>query len=434
MKTTTIALATALLAALLTCAGALPARASGAATDGEVAGEILVKLRSSDALAPVLGRYALTLVSRFGARPIYKLQVSGKTRVKDMLKLMALDTDIMIAEANPMARSPEARKNMPWAIGNATAYAAQWAPQSMRLPQAQQRANGDGVRVAVLDTGVDAGHPLLAGRLLPGFDFVDFDTDPSEVGSGVNAGFGHGTHVAGLVALAAPGARIMPLRVLDAEGVGNAWVLAEALLHAIDPDGNPETDDGAQVVNISLGSLTRTRIIDTIAQIATCAPAVPDDAIGDRSDPGYSDDEVRCLHTRGAVILAAAGNDGSDAVKEYPAAEGAYGLVALAASSASQGLAKFSNSGKWIDLAAPGEGITSAAPGGGWATWSGTSMAAPLASGVAALLVSAEPGIAPKDVARRLKRSGTLLCGTHIVQVDALAVLDDTRTDTSSCR
>lgn len=400
----------------------------------EVPAELLVKARSAGALPGLLARYPVTLVSRFGARPIFRFQVLGTARVKDVVAAMSLDADVLIAEANATHRSPEARRNLPWAIGNAQAWATQWAPQAMRLPEAQRLASGAGVRVAVLDTGIDRNHPLLAGRVLPGRDFVDADNDPSEAGNPANPGWGHGTHVAGLVALAAPGAQILPLRVLDADGAGNAWVLAEALLYAIDPDGNPATDDGAQVINLSLGSLGRTRILDTIAQIVSCAPAVPDDAIGDRSDPGYRDDETRCANSRGALVVAAAGNDGSGSVKEYPAAEGAYGLLAVAASTAGGRLAAFSNSGSWIDLAAPGDAITSALPGGAWGTWGGTSMAAPLVAGTAALIRSREPALAPKDLAVRLKRSTAPLCGTRLQQIDAMAALTGGSAAPVACR
>jgi subtilisin family serine protease len=351
-----------------------------------------------------------------------------------LLPSLVLEPEVMIAETNPTNRSPEARRNVVWAIGNPGDYVAQWAPQAIRLPEAQQLTSGAGVRVAVLDTGVDLSHPLLAGRLLPGFDFVDFDNDPSEVGSTANAGFGHGTHVAGLVAMVAPGARIMPLRVLDANGVGNAWVLAEALLYALDPDGNPATDDGAHVVNLSLGSLVRTRIMATISQIVSCEPALADDPIGDRSDPGYADDEARCSAGHGAVVIAASGNDGSSNVKEYPAAEGAYGLFAIAASNPGKQLASFSNSGSWIELAAPGEGITSSVPGGGYGTWSGTSMASPLAAGVAALMRAYDPTLIPKDVVRRMKRTASLLCGTNIGQLDAAATLLNIQPSSANCR
>lgn len=397
---------------------------AGSGSDPDMAGEVLLKLRSSDALQPLLVRYPLTLMSRFGARPIYRLKVIGAARVKDLVAALALEPGVMIAEPNATHRSPEARKNVAWAIGTPQAYATQWAPQAMRLAEAHAIASGTGIRVAVIDTGVDRSHPLLAGRLLPGFDFVDYDADPSETGSTANAAYGHGTHVAGLVAMVAPGAMIMPLRALDADGVGNAWVLAEALLYALDPDGDPDTDDGAHVINLSLGSLSRTRMLAAIADIAACAAEVPDDPIGDRSDPGYSDDARRCRRGNGAVVVAASGNDASTSVKQYPAAEGAHGLLAIAASNASRKLAGFSNFGSWINLAAPGENITSAVPGG-YGTWSGTSMAAPLVAGTAALLRSLDVGMAPTDVVNRIKRASAKLCGTALRQVDAAAALSN---------
>ncbi|HRD86159.1 MAG TPA: S8 family serine peptidase, partial [Rubrivivax sp.] len=104
--------------------------------------------------------------------------------------------------------------------------------------------------------------------------------------------------------------------------------------------------------------------------------------------------------------------------------EGAYGLLPLAASNAAREIAPFSNRGGWIEAAAPGDGITSAMPGGLWATWSGTSMAAPLASGIAALVRERQPVLTAKDLARRLDSSSNL-CGSAIRQVDAVAALGD---------
>jgi thermitase len=387
-------------------------------------GELLVKLRSSAALGPLLSKYQLSLMDQFGARPIYRLKVSGTASVGDTIAALGAEIDVLIAEPNFVHESPEARKNVVWAIGSPQDYVAQWAPQAMHLSQAHLLSTGGGVRVAVLDTGVDRQHPALAGRLLPGFDFVDFDDDPSE-GSPDGIGFGHGTHVAGLVAMVAPDAAIMPLRVLDSGGQGNAWVLAEALLYAVDPDGDPNTDDGAHVINLSLGSLDRTRIFDTVAQLVSCTEPVDNDPAGDLSDPGYDADDARCSNFGGAVVVAAAGNDGSDAVLEYPAAEGAHGLVAVAASGSDSRLAGFSNYGSWISLAAPGDGITSSVPGGGYATWSGTSMAAPLVAGTAALVLAVDPGLTPDGVARRLARRSAALCGTGLRQVDAAAALLD---------
>jgi len=432
----------------LTCAVlafglSLPALAAGTRTgrsggtpggDPAVPGEVLVKLRTSDALPALLTRYSLTLVSRFGSRPIYRLKTIGSVQPQDILPALSLEPDVMIAEVNSTHSAPEARQNLPWTIGDPTAYVAQWAPRVMRLNVAQRLSTGAGVRVAVLDTGVDLSHPLLAGHLLPGFDFVDFDNDPSEVGTTANHGYGHGTHVAGLIAMVAPAAKIMPVRVLDSDGVGNAWVLGEALLYAVDPDGDPSTDDGAQVINLSLGSLSRTRIMAAIGAILTCKPAIPDDPIEDRSDPGYAADNTRCANGKGAVVIAAAGNDGSSNVNEYPAAEGAYGLMSVGASGSKQTLASFSNSGSWVDIAAPGEGITSTIPGGGVATWSGTSMASPLVAGTAALLRAYDPSLQPKDVIVRLRRTASTLCGTNIGQVDAAAALTDVPLAVFRCR
>ena len=123
-------------------------------------------------------------------------------------------------------------------------------------------------------------------------------------------------------------------------------------------------------------------------------------------------------------MVAASGNDASTSVKQYPAAEGAHGLLAIAASNASRKLAAFSNFGSWINLAAPGDNITSAVPGG-YGTWSGTSMAAPLAAGTAALLRSLDVGMAPTDVVNRVRRASAMLCGTQLRQVDAAAALSN---------
>jgi subtilisin family serine protease len=180
--------------------------------------------------------------------------------------------------------------------------------------------------------------------------------------------------------------------------------------------------------------LARTRIMDTIAQIAGCLPAVADDAIADRSDPGYRDDDARCATSSGALLVAAAGNDSSSSVKEYPAAESAYGLLSVAATNARGRLAGFSNYGPWIDLAAPGDGITSSIPGGAWATWSGTSMAAPLTAGTAALVRSVNPGLSPKDIATRLKRTASLLCGTNLRQADAYAAVANIEPPSGNCK
>jgi subtilisin family serine protease len=306
------------------------------------------------------------------------------------------------------------------------------------------------VRVAVLDTGIDASHPALAGRLaraadgsILGRDFVDDDLDASEAGSRADAGFGHGTHVAGLVALAAPGARLMPVRVLDAAGRGNTWVLAEALAWAVDPDGNPATDDGAHVINISLGTTRRTELLKTVAELADCS-FDDDEDDDDYDDAGFDDDRARCALGHAAVVAAAAGNGGSDTEQQFPAAEPVTGVLGVAASTEARRIADFSNAGSWIQISAPGELIVSTVPGGGWGTWSGTSMAAPLVAGTAALVLQTLPpggdaGLpAPRQwsteqVAKRLTDRSVALCGSSLRQLDAAGAVTDEQTPDAPC-
>ena len=419
-----------LLAVALWVAGT---QAAIARDDPGLPGEVLVKLRTTQALAPLLARYQLGVISQFGARPIYRLSVVGTVDVNNVITALLLETDVLLAEPNTVNSSPEARRNVVWAIGNASAYAVQWAPAALRLTEAHRLSTGAGVRVAILDTGVDRTHPALAGKLLPGFDFVDYDDNPSEEGNEADISYGHGTHVAGLVALVAPDAKIIPVRVLDPSGQSNAWVLSEALLYAVNPDGDPATDDGAHIINLSLGTASRTQLFNAIAQIATCS--VDSDPVNDISDPGYDVDEARCSRTGGVVIVAAAGNDSSSSVNEYPAAEtGIKGLVAVGASAAASKLASFSNTGSWIRFTAPGDRITSSVPGGGYGTWSGTSMAAPLAAGSAALLRAMNPSMKPDDIIRRMISRTSALCGANLRQIDAFAALRDIQPANTVCR
>jgi subtilisin family serine protease len=417
-------LAAAALGLSLVAAG--PARAKDGG-DPQLAGEALVRLDRTGSLGPLLAKYPLTLAAQFGARPIYRLKVIGNPNLSKLLGQLALEPSVLAAEPNVVHRSPEARKNVVWAIGTAQDYATQWAPAAMNLPAAQALATGAGVKVAVLDTGVDASHPALAGHLIAGYDFVDGDNDPSERGSTADLGYGHGTHVAGLIALAAPQARIMPLRVLDPSGQGNVWVLGEAMLRAIDPDGNPATDDGAQIINASLGTLDRTRIVEAVMKIASCNLPAPTAPNNDFNDPSYDGDRARCTLSQGAVIVAAAGNDASRSEQQYPAAENEYGLLPIAATASNGRLATFSNYGSWIEVAAPGDKITSSVPGGGYGTWSGTSMAAPLAAGTAALVMQRYPRMTAKDVARRIEDASIEICDTQQARLDALGAVKGTK-------
>jgi subtilisin family serine protease len=206
----------------------------------------------------------------------------------------------------------------------------------------------------------------------------------------------------------------MPLRVLDENGDGNIWVLAEALAYAINPDGDPNTLDGADVINLSLSATSETDLLAEIVASVTCEQ---DD------DPGEDDDCLVGPNQHGAVVVAAAGNDGSS-TPEYPAAEDVPGSLSVGASTSADTLASFSNHGSWVDIAAPGEGILSSVPGGDYALWSGTSMATPFVAGEAALVRAANPGYKATDVVGQIVSKSEGIDGPVSKRIDVAAALN----------
>jgi subtilisin family serine protease len=421
------------LAATAALAGPLPAAA-------QPLPEVVVQLATGVDAAAFAAQQGLSLLDQFGSRPIWRLGLTEQQDPAAVAAALAALPEVVFAEPGAEGETPESVRNSFWAIGaTATEYAEQWAPQALRLAEAHERSVGQGVRVALLDTGVELSHPALASQLmrkrdgtLVGRDFVDADADPSEEGGPGDLGWGHGTHVAGLIALAAPGARLMPARVLDPSGRGNIWVLAEALAWAVDPDGRPRSDDGAHVINLSLGTTQPTQLLQTAVALASCTFDDDDDQF---DDPGFSADRQRCARGYGAVVLASGGNGGSADERIYPAAEAVEGSRGIAATRLDGALADFSNRGDWIALAAPGEAIVSSVPGSAWGTWSGTSMAAPLAAGTAALVLgSKQPGqrrprprdFTPEQVLKRLEDRSAPVCGASQRGIDAFAAVSDT--------
>ncbi|MFB8375811.1 S8 family peptidase [Paenibacillus taichungensis] len=232
-------------------------------------------------------------------------------------------------------------------------------PYQYNLPKINAPAAWDisqsnsSVKIAIIDTGVQLNHPELAGKLLPGYDYVDYDNIPED-------GNGHGTHVAGIaasitnngvgIAGVAPLASIVPLRVLDNNGQGTTGNVGNGLVYA--------ANNGIQVVNLSLGGPTGEAFLQAAVQYAW---------------------------DRGAVIIAAAGNDNTS----YPIVPASYpNVIAVASTNPSDLKSNFSNYGSWVDMAAPGDTILSTYLGGSYAYLSGTSMAAPHVAGVAALLAA----------------------------------------------
>ena len=302
---------------------------------------------------------------------------------------MALDTRVSWASPDYYGETAESRGHS-WAFDegwmNSTGYEDQSAVMRLGLSQAHGVSMGNGVIVAVLDTGVNPDHPLLAGHVIPGYDFVDDDTDTRETPDGIDhdgdglidEAIGHGTHVAGLVALVAPRARILPVRVLDEDGRGDAYTIARGIDYAV--------SHGARVLNLSLGMLVEDQLVETAVDQAIAS---------------------------GAVVVASAGNWGAEEPAEYPA--NFDGATAVAATDPTDAPANFTSFGDFVSVCAPGEGIRSAYWNGNTAIWSGTSMAAPFVSGGAALLLSVHPDWGRAEVIARLLQTATPLASSILV-------------------
>jgi len=273
--------------------------------------------------------------------------------------------------------------------------ADQWAlstPAATGAAEAWTQSRGGVVVVAILDSGVQLDHPDLAANLW---------TNPAEVaGNGVDDdrnGFvddvhganmispsqsatddeGHGTHVAGIVAAPAgngaggtgiaPGAKIMSVKVLDANRAGNSSLLARGIRYAV--------DQGARILNVSLN--------------------------GDGTSLDL-DEALRYAGDHGATVVASAGNNARDldATPSYPASSAASSVLSVTASDRTGGLLSIANRGlNSVDIAAPGATILSTARGSGYELRQGTSMAAPFVAGSLALLAAARPEL-PQEALR----------------------------------
>jgi len=204
------------------------------------------------------------------------------------------------------------------------------------------------VIVAVLDTGTDLAHPWLKDRIVSPYDAVEDDNEPQDM-------FGHGTHIAGIIASNTPAnIRIMPIRVFDEKGDAPDSIIVKGIHYAV--------KNGACVINMSLGGYGTT---------------------------AYLDKAIDYAFSRGVLIVASAGNEARDVSHYYPAAFPE--VITVGATGSNGDLLYFSNTGELIDVCAPGEKIVSAMPGNTTGVRSGTSLAAPLVSAAAAMLILEEP-------------------------------------------
>jgi len=318
-----------------------------------------------------------TLMSLYNREDIFLLQAPAGTSAEALVQLMENDPLLEYAELNYLTEDPESGStNRIYGWGTYSNYHGQGVTTAMQLEDAHAQSSGAGAVIAILDSGVQMNHPELAGSLsVLGFDFVDSDPIPEDTANGldddgdglVDEGYGHGTHVAGIVHMVAPGATLLPLRVLNSDGRGNEFKTATAILYA--------AYNGADVINLSLG---------------TAAPsALLRDAVSEAAEMGV-------------VVVAASGNMNSS-VRQYPAAESC--AIAVTSVNDEREKSRFSNYGTWVGVAAPGERIYSTFPTSGFASSSGTSMSTPFVAGQAALLRSEDPDLSLDDI-------GQLIGGT----------------------
>ena len=319
-------------------------------------------------------------------------------------------------------------------------YATQPVTSLIHIPDAQAAFGTGTAVVAIIDTGIDPTHPALANSVVSGYDFInnvpgipsdlasvsgstvallDQVSQPQTAGAqlpfvlngstvalldgstvalldgstvalldqdNVGEAFGHGTMVAGLVHLVAPGAKIMPLRAFQTDGTGNISAIVQAIYYA--------TDHGAKVINMSFSSTTASPALAAAIQYA---------------------------RSHRVISVAAAGNSGAGIVV-YPAGCGAIGVASI---NAAGSRSFFSNYGDAdARTSAPGEALLTAYPGGGYAGVWGTSFSAALVSGTAAILGQIAPRAGQGDFSDALQH-GKKLATDNLgdASLDVLAVL-----------
>lgn len=255
-------------------------------------------------------------------------------------------------------------------------FSSQWGLTKIQADRAWDTQKGSAtVDIAILDSGIDGNHPDVGPKVSERVNFTINGSGDVD---------GHGTHVAGIasaltdntvgIAGTIPTARLMSVKVLGDNGSGYYSWIANGITWA--------ADNGAEVINMSLGGTSSSKTLQNAVQYA---------------------------FDRGVVIVAAAGNNGSTSAF-YPAYYDP--VIAVGATTTSDGKASFSNYGSWVDVAAPGSSILSTYKGG-YANLSGTSMASPFVAGVAALIKSRNPGWSNTLVRSKLESSSDSVPGNY---------------------
>jgi len=264
-------------------------------------------------------------------------------------------------------------------------FASQWHLATIQAPSAWNLTKGSAsIPIAIIDSGADPNQPDLAPKLIAGWNFLTGTSNTSDTGCNT----GHGTAVAGaagaatnnLIGVAGVGWNnpIMPLVVTSASCFAYYSDMASAIDYA--------ADHGVRIINISIEGSSASSTLQTAVNYAW---------------------------SKGAVIFAAAGNSSSSS-PVYPAA--CTNVVAVSATEPNDTLASFSNYGSWIDLSAPGDMIMTTQVGGSYGDWWGTSLASPIAAGVGALALSANPSLTASALVSLLEKNSDDLGATGFDQ------------------
>jgi subtilisin family serine protease len=336
-------------------------------------GRVFVRLQPGASIAAINATYG-TIVQPGQAVPsrqMYLLTVPSGTSESGLIDQLALDPRVLRADFNFYLEdaNPEGSTRRMYLGSTFADYVNDAAPGIIGVPASFSQSRGAGTRIAILDTGVDSTHPLLSSRIAPGgFNFIAQSSSTLDVAQGVDTNengeidqmFGHGTMVAGLALRVAPDAKVLPIVVLDSDGYSTIFRVAQGLYHALDA--------GATVANVSMGM---------------------------EVDPPLLRETIADVESQGLAVVASAGNR-STSNPDFPAGTSALGTLAVASVDDAGVRADFSNYGSWVSLTAPGVGIVSTVPGGGFGIASGTSLSAPLVSGAVAAVAAICPLVSPQ--------------------------------------
>ncbi len=327
-----------------------------------VRGQILVKPKAhlSEAdLSKRLATHRATYRKTLEQINVHVLNVP-EDRADALLSALQNDPEIEFAERDGVARAAFLPNDTYVVSG------AEWHLEKIQAPQAWDYTAGAlNTIIAILDSGVNADHPDLAGRVLPGYDFVSNDSDPTD-------DFGHGTAVAGTavaagnnnvgVAGVAFGSVLLPVKVVDSSGYASYSCVAQGIKYAV--------DHGARIINLSI------------------AGDAPSSTLQSAIDYAWSNN---------VVVVAAAGNNG-DSNPQYPAA--CTHVIAVSATEPDDSLATFSSYGSFVALSAPGDNIwtTQRDLSNPYGAWRGTSFASPIVASAAALIATANPTLSNTQI------------------------------------